>query len=213
MAPRSSGKASNLVQRGTTVRRIFLCIALLCSASGLFLSSPATSANPASSPAPEPTAAAVPQANRPPEPYRWAGLYTIRSLDNNRLVAAEVGYTGSNYGMLRARTPVDQLGLWEKFNLWYDNTVHPTVWVFQSRANLRYIAAEIPASGLLRARSTAIGPWEKFYLGFGPQRPNILIQSQANGLLVAAENGSNSALRARTGLPGGAWEQFDLHRL
>ena len=40
----------------------------------------------------------------------------IKSLGNGKLVSTELGYTGGTYGMLRARTPANALGPWERFH-------------------------------------------------------------------------------------------------
>jgi hypothetical protein len=80
------------------------------------------------------------------------------TLANGLLVTAELGYTGSVNGMLRARTS-GNAGTWE------NNTVSH---VFTA-ANGSYVTTELDYTGseyaMLRARpnQTSIGPWEKFF--------------------------------------------------
>ena len=54
------------------------------------------------------------------------------------------------------------VGSWEKFNLYQSGSTH----VFQSQANGLYVSAELAYRnelvGMLRARATAVGPWELF---------------------------------------------------
>jgi hypothetical protein len=44
-----------------------------------------------------------------------SGDFAIRSHANNRFVSAELGYTGANYGLLRARATT--VGAWERFDI------------------------------------------------------------------------------------------------
>lgn len=79
-----------------------------------------------------------------------------------------------------------------------------------------YVSAEFGyggnSFGLLRARATTVGPWEKFKLCHhqSPQ-PFYTLQSQANDLYVSVELGwageSNALLRARSSSYG-PWERF-----
>jgi hypothetical protein len=92
---------------------------------------------------------------------------------NSNFVSAELGYTGNNYALLRSRASA--IGPWEVFDLlrwslydqaWIYQYSLPTTsgtFVFKSRANGRFVAAEFGWDGRLRARATAIGPWEMFY--------------------------------------------------
>jgi len=127
---------------------------------------------------------------------------SIMSQENLDWVSAELGYTGSNYAMLRARATT--IGPWEKYDLCYDST--GGYWYIVSDANGLYVSAEFGYPGdtyaMLRARSTSVGPWEKFTLTchvypFGPQTEYLTIQSQVNGNYVSTElsyTGSNYAM-------------------
>ena len=60
----------------------------------------------------------------------------IRSSANNDLVSAELGYTGSGYEMLRARST--QVGPWEQFTVCLDASGQGTI---RSNANGNYVSA------------------------------------------------------------------------
>ncbi|MBV9615855.1 MAG: hypothetical protein JO031_10415, partial [Ktedonobacteraceae bacterium] len=158
--------------------------------------------------------------NASPGPYQFTD--NIFSLANSKYVAAELGYTGGNYAMLRARTASNAIGPWEVFN-WYAGV--NGAYEIQSNANGLFVTAELGYTGgnyaMLRARtgSNAIGPWEQFFLytlnGCNPVTTNCqsLILSAANNKLVSAElgytGGNYAMLRARTDPnKAGPWEQF-----
>jgi len=88
------------------------------------------------------------------------GPFTITSQANGLLVSAELGYTGGDAGMLRARA--NAIGPWERFFI--DN--FGTFATITSAANGLLVSAELgytgDDAGMLRARATAIGPWEQF---------------------------------------------------
>ncbi|WP_157253851.1 fascin domain-containing protein [Nonomuraea typhae] len=132
----------------------------------------------------------------------------ITSLANNLLVSAELGYSGGDYAMLRARASA--VGPWELYTVCFGST-YDTI---TSQANGLLVAAELGYGGgdyaMLRARASAIGPWEQFWIascGSGC----VTITSLANGLLVSAElgygGGDYAMLRARAGALG-PWERF-----
>ncbi|WP_143229491.1 fascin domain-containing protein [Actinophytocola xanthii] len=165
------------------------------------VSTPAAAAPPSS------LAEAVAQQNRN---VSAAACYnvTIRSLANGRLVSAELGWGGNDYGLLRARATA--LGAWEWFRVCFNGS-NSTI---RSLANNRYVSAEIGWGGndygLLRARATAVGAWERFSFascGSGC----VTIRSTANNRLVSAELGwggnDYGLLRARATAVG-AWERF-----
>ncbi|MFE3181890.1 hypothetical protein ACFXKR_13630 [Streptomyces violascens] len=87
--------------------------------------------------------------------------------------------------------------------------------VITSRANGRLVSAELGYGGdsyaMLRARATAVGPWELFTVCFNDWYWTV--QSQANNLYVSAELGysgdNNGMLRARATAIG-PWERFSL---
>lgn len=89
----------------------------------------------------------------------------IKNLSNGRYVSAELGYTGVDYGMLRARAT--SVGPWEKFVIenWGPN---PSMYTIRSLANGRYVSTELGYGGsrnnMLRARATSIGNWEKYLI-------------------------------------------------
>jgi hypothetical protein len=133
----------------------------------------------------------------------------IQSRANGRFVSAELGYSGINYAMLRARATV--VGPWERFRLCYH--FNNGTYTFFALSNNRYVSAELGYSGsnyaMLRARATVIGPWERFHLqSFGTY---VTIRSAANNQLVSAELGypgiRYAMLRARATVVG-PWEQF-----
>ncbi len=134
---------------------------------------------------------------------------TFRSIANGLYVSAELGYTGSNYAMLRARSSTQ--GDWEKFSEYHysDNQVG-----FYSTANFYWVSAELGYTGsnyaMLRARASTRGPWEDYNVVENADG-TFALQSQANSLYVSAElgyTGSNYAmLRARASTIG-PWETF-----
>src|SRR5437899_1906957 len=62
---------------------------------------------------------------------------SIESAQNLDWVSAELGYTGANYAMLRARATA--IGPWEKFDLCYDST--SAYWYIVSDANGLVVSA------------------------------------------------------------------------
>lgn len=140
---------------------------------------------------------------------RWAlkvnGLY----------VAAEVNDTGDQYGKLRARST--SVGSWETFSLhtdYIDNVGYGTTITLRNEEDGLYVSSEISTtgaqSGMLRARGTNTGSWERFYVI--PQGNNeYALKSAANGLYVSAEfnytGGDTGLLRARS-TSIGSWERF-----
>ncbi|SRR6266498_1574620 len=138
----------------------------------------------------------------------------IISFGNSRYTSAELGYGGDLYGMLRARAT--DPGPWEEFQIcgrWEGGT---KVNYIASNANLRYVSAELGRTGgdhgMLRARATSVGNWEKFTIArWGPNPAMYTIRSQANGRYVSAElgygGGRYAMLRARATSIGN-WEKF-----
>jgi hypothetical protein len=134
---------------------------------------------------------------------------TYRSIANGLYVSAELGYTGSNYGMLRARAST--VGSWEKFSQYHYNDTQVG---FYSTANFYWVSAELGYTGsnyaMLRARASTRGPWEDYNV-IENADGTVSLQSNANLLYVSAElgyTGSNYAmLRARASSIG-PWEKF-----
>lgn len=139
--------------------------------------------------------------------------------------AAELGYGGGEYGMLRARTAPSAPGAWEQFQLLHlspdsPNSDNPSslTYAIQSLANGLYVSTELGYSGgeygMLRARAGAIGAWEQYRLE--PIWDQLYaVKSLANGLYVSTELGYTSGwygmLRARA-TSIGAWERHWLFR-
>jgi hypothetical protein len=145
---------------------------------------------------------------------RWAlkvnGLY----------VAAEVNDSGDQNGKLRARST--SVGSWETFSLHTDNIAgvgYGTTITLRNEENGLYVTSEIgttgPQAGMLRARGTNTGSWERFYVV--PQGGGqYALKSAANGLYVSAEfnytGGDAGLLRARSSTVGG-WERFTFEKV
>lgn len=126
----------------------------------------------------------------------WQNLY------QTRYVSAELDYTGSNYGMLRARASI--IGPYERFQYcWYS----AGYFTLKSLANGRFVSAELSYTGstyaMLRARAYSIGSWERFtYIN------NSGVwwwRNQGNSRWVRAEvsyaGSSDNMLRASYGSP------------
>ena len=124
-------------------------------------------------------------------------IVAIQNIAETRYVSAELDYTGSSYGMLRARA--DIMGPYEKFNYCWNTAGYFSL---QSRANGRWVAAEMDNSGssyaMLRARSNSVGNWEKF--SYWTNSGIWLFRSQSNNRWVRAEinysGASDGMLRA-----------------
>jgi hypothetical protein len=139
-------------------------------------------------------------------PAAICGSVYILANANGRYVSAELGYTGSNYGMLRARATA--VGSWETYTDCYDGTYD----TFRA-ANGRYVSAELGYTGsnygMLRARATAVGPWERFVLGFASDGSYVIVA--ANGRYVSTElgyTGSNYAMLRARATAIGPWEVY-----
>lgn len=89
----------------------------------------------------------------------------IIALVNNRYVSAELNYTGSGYGMLRARAGSSTSPSWERFRIEGDCATNCAI---KSTWSGQYVAAELNYTGtgygmLRAARATApIGGWERW---------------------------------------------------
>ncbi|QLJ05324.1 hypothetical protein HZZ00_32755 [Streptomyces sp. NEAU-sy36] len=145
---------------------------------------------------------------------RWAlkvnGLY----------VAAEVNDSGDQNGKLRARST--SVGSWETFSLHTDNVPgvgYGTTITLRNEENGLYVTSEISTTGsqagMLRARGTNTGSWERFYVV--PQSDGTYaLKSAANGLYVTAEfnytGGDQGLLRARSSTVG-SWERFTFEKV
>ncbi|WP_117215498.1 fascin domain-containing protein [Allorhizocola rhizosphaerae] len=141
------------------------------------------------------------------DPTWCVGQTTITSVHSNLLVSTEYG---SDH-RLRARAA--QEGEWERY--WFcPDAPDDSIFGIQA-AEGEWVTAEVsypaPDQGLLRARTTSWGAWEKFrcYRVTG----GVAFLSLANNRFVTAENGSTGSrfgnLRARA-TSVGAWETFRL---
>jgi hypothetical protein len=136
------------------------------------------------------------------------------SFANSTYVSSELGYGGDLYGMLRARA--SSPGPWENYRVCGRYEGSNKVNFISNEQNGRYVTAELGRTGvdygMLRARATAVGPWEKFTITrWGPNPSMYTIRSQANGRYVSAELGyggvRHGMLRARATSIGN-WEKF-----
>jgi hypothetical protein len=134
----------------------------------------------------------------------------VRSNANGFYVSAELGYTGSSYAMLRARSA--SRGSWET---WNEIPLDNGLVALQSSANGDFVSTEVSYTGSnyaeLRARATVIGPDEQYVMVNNPDG-SYSLRSTANGLYVSAELGysgsSYAELRARASSIG-PWEEYD----
>ncbi len=89
--------------------------------------------------------------------------YAIQSLANGLFVSTEIGYTGNEYGMLRARASA--IGAWEQYQL--VSVESSGFWAIKSLANGLYVSAELGYAGIeqamLRARAYSVGAWEQYW--------------------------------------------------
>ncbi|GGU10080.1 MULTISPECIES: endonuclease/exonuclease/phosphatase family protein [Streptomyces] len=182
------------------MRRLICHLAALCAALFTVVALPTTEAHAA-------------DASPLPGGHRFA----LRSEANGLFVSAEINDPGTQAAKLRARTAggPEVLGSWEKFTLHSDDK--GVTAALRSEANGLYVTTEVNYTGghagLLRARGTAIGDWQKFHLEKQPNG-NYALKSKANGLYVTAEindSGTDQAmLRARGTTSPGSWERFTL---
>jgi len=93
---------------------------------------------------------------------------SIRNDYNGLYVTAELGRTGVDYGMLRARNA--DVSTWEKFRIdrWGPN---PNMYTIRSNVTGKYVSTEMGYTGgrhaMLRARATEVGNWEKYIIPCG----------------------------------------------
>lgn len=135
-------------------------------------------------------------------------VVSIRSIANGRYVSAELGYTGDDYGMLRARAY--QVGDWEQFDL---IAIDEETFALRSHGNGKYVSAELGYTdykfGMPRARADEVHDWEKFHLETSGSQFALRLPIGAN--YVSAELGYTDAnygmLRARAD-QASDWEQF-----
>jgi len=133
---------------------------------------------------------------------------------NGLYASTELGYGGSYYAMLRARS--GSIGPWEQYTL--GGSGDGSTWTLRSLANGLYVSAEFGYSGayfgMLRARASVIGDYEKFYLyQIGSMYAFQSYTQPGTCCYVSTEIGnggfSYAMLRARAYSVGG-WEQYRL---
>jgi hypothetical protein len=134
----------------------------------------------------------------------------------NAYVSTEIGYGGGLNGMLRARASTP--GTWEKYSIcgWWDAQYNTFVQSIRSERNGRYVTAEFGYTGvdngMLRARATSIGIWEKFKIQrWGEHGSMYTIRSLRYSRYVSTERGyggvRHNMLRARASSIG-PWEKY-----
>lgn len=81
-------------------------------------------------------------------------------------VSAEFGWSGDQRGILRARKGSTTIGIWETFHIIRNSDGTASFFVYDSSGARFYVSAEDGwtgnSYGILRARASAVGPWEKF---------------------------------------------------
>ncbi len=142
--------------------------------------------------------------------WECTGEGWIRSAYNGLYVSTEVGYSGAEKGMLRARST--SVGPWERYQIcWKEGGGGPTDAIWSDGA-AKFVTAEIGPEavvyGMLRARANSVGAWEEFSILGGPK----MLINAANGLWVSAEFGWSGnwygMLRARAASIG-EWEEYN----
>jgi len=140
-------------------------------------------------------------------PLECGGQGYIQSKYNGLYVSTEVGWTGPDKAMLRARAT--SVGPWELYQICGYSGEPRAIW---SNGAVKFVSTELGYTGeeyaMLRARNNYIGPWEEYgFIG------TTFFFSQANGRWVSAEFGYGGnhygMLRARA-LGVGAWEEYNI---
>jgi hypothetical protein len=140
---------------------------------------------------------------------------TIRSVENGDYVTAEIGFSGTEYGILTASDSSSSPGVWEHYNLCLNTTTN--TYAIRSVANGNYVTAQLGFSGTEYAALTATdsaanpGLWEQFT--FAPTGNGYSIRSVANGNYVTAQMGFSGIeygmlTATDTAAEPGDWEQF-----
>ncbi|BCJ41299.1 hypothetical protein GCM10010168_89410 [Actinoplanes ianthinogenes] len=159
---------------------------------------------------------AVAQAAAPEYSHCQQNLVIVSSSDE--VVSAELGYTGSNANMLRARAG-DRFGPWEQFVICWKEFNFPyhlnsAEVIIGSLAAGKWVSAEYGYTGsryaMLRARADQIGPWETFKMRSLGNGDVVIASSQGYVSVERDYTGStNRMLRAR-GQQIGPWETFRI---
>ncbi|GGM66578.1 hypothetical protein GCM10012275_41370 [Longimycelium tulufanense] len=186
------------------MRRSLILGALMSLLLGLFAATSTAAATPGGVAAPAGWTKVTEPADVP------AGV-TLYSVANGRYVSTELGYSGADYAMLRARALM--ASRWEQFRLEFRHGAT----VIKSRANGRYVSVETGYRGgnyaMLRAKSHRIGITEKFTLYYQPGTGSFAFQSWANGRFVTTElryTGADYAMLRAWAVKIGPRERFVL---
>lgn len=207
--------------RGSLVRPTALMVALVLAA-GLVLSTHVIVANASSPPGP-----CLPSENGREVisngkiwkcvvangQHQWIqiGIIAITANANGLIVSDEVGYGGSWYGMLRARS--SYVGITEEFAL---ANLGGGLWALNSEATNLSVSAEFGYGGgdwgMLRARASNIADYEKYYLyQIGSQYALQSYTQPGTCCYVSTEIGYGGSeyamLRARASSVG-SWELY-----
>jgi hypothetical protein len=147
---------------------------------------------------------------RPQDTINCFSHVVIYSIANDLFVSTELGYTGANHAMLRARASV--VGPWEQYSVCRDEQTQVTNIV--SDANGLYVSAELEYTGgnyaMLRARATTQGPWETWLTASDPPGETWILNI-VNNRYVSAElgyTGGNYAMLRARGVANGPWELY-----
>ncbi|MGI5240342.1 hypothetical protein [Dactylosporangium sp. CA-139066] len=162
----------------------------------------------------------------PDPPERCWGNVKIRSTANGKYVAAEKGFSGKDYQMLRARTDPSQVGTWELFRVCRNrDTWHTTIMSYDSNPSipngLIWVGATTFEQGTRRGllKAFMLEGWvntiDPYFTTLteptGTGGNSTWFYSLATGLYVSAQfdySGTEYAsLRARLGSVG-PWESF-----
>ncbi len=97
----------------------------------------------------------------------WSDV-TLQSAANGRYVTTEIGYTGNDNGLLRARAT--EVGPWELYTQCEGQGTNGQYYeAYLSQANGKYVTTEYGFTGsmytALRARASVDGTWEHYYTG------------------------------------------------
>lgn len=99
----------------------------------------------------------------PNAPANEVNLYSAAA---NNYVSAEFGWSGLDRGILHARSGSTTPGPWETFYITRNSDGTVSFSVYDNSGTLYYVSAENGWTGnrygILRARSTGVGPWERF---------------------------------------------------
>jgi hypothetical protein len=140
----------------------------------------------------------------------WNTAYTIFSRVTGKYASTEIGYSGADYAMVRARAAA--VGPWELYISCYDSALDYNAFI--SLENGNYLRAEVSypggSDGMVRAAGTTAGVAEQFRIADAGSGW-ISIKSRITGHYVTTElnypGNRDGMLRARSTTVG-TWEQY-----